>query len=72
MVRCSSPRILPTSGTGHSYKIADEIWLDGVGHYCVFGPIRKYVVWEKNCRNLCQKCKESMNMKLCRQIFREK
>ena len=38
IVRCSSPSILPTSRTGHGYKIADEIWLDVDGITVPFVP----------------------------------
>ena len=54
------------------YKVADEIRLDGHGHYPESGPIRKCAVCKKNCRNICGKCKRSIHVKICFQEFHEK
>ena len=55
------------------YKVADEIRLDGQGHYPEAGPVgRKCAVCRKSCRNTCGKCKRSMHVKNCFQQFHEK
>ena len=73
IIRKSAPRITdvysrPTRG----HKIADEVRYDSVGHYPVSSPVRKCAICGRSCRNACEKCKRSLHVKTCFQIFHEK
>ena len=73
MIRQSKPCLIsvdfrPTK----AHKVADEVRYDGLGHYPISCSVRKCVVCGKSCRNSCEKCKRSLHVKTCFQIFHEK
>ena len=73
MIRKSAPRITDVySRPTRAHKIADEVRHDGVGHYPISSPVRKCTICERSCRNACEKCKPSLHVKTCFQIFHEK
>ena len=55
-----------------AHKVADEARYDGLGHYPISCSVRKCPVCGKSCRNSCEKCKRSLHVKTCVQIFHEK
>ena len=57
---------------GPNFAIPDEVRFDGKRHYAAPGPVRKCVLYKKNCRNVCEKCSKSFHTKLCFQLFYEK
>ena len=60
MRRQSHPQPFSASRPGHTFKVADEIRLDGNGHYPNPGPVRRCVICQRYCRNLCKKYKMSI------------
>ena len=55
-----------------TYKVCDEIRLDGLDHYPMPGKVRRCAVCKKSCRNTCEKCDQSMHVNTCFQLFHEK
>ena len=73
MIRRSSSQIMKVrSRPGRTFKVADEIRLDGIGHYSFPAPVRRYVICKKNCRNSYAKCSQSIHVNTCFQFFHEK
>ena len=73
IIRQSRPRVtsvdsLPTK----SRKVADEVRYEGLGHYPISCSIRECAFCGKSYRNLCEKCKRSLHVKTCFQMFHEK
>ena len=73
MIRQPKPRVIRVgSRPTKAHKVADEVRYDGLGHYPISCSVRKCVVCGKSCRNSCEKCKRSLHVKTCFQIFHEK
>ena len=51
--------------------IPDKIHFEGVGYYPISCPIRRCVLCEKNSRKACDKCKLTLNLDTCFQMFDE-
>ena len=73
MIRQSKPCVVsvdfcPTK----AHKVTDEVRYDGLGHYPISCSFQKCPVCGKSCRNSCEKCKRSLHVKTCFQIFHEK
>ena len=60
-------KIVPRPGS--SFSIPDEKRFEGKGNYPAPGPVRKYVFYKKNRRNVCKRCDKSLHTKLCFQLF---
>ena len=72
MIRTSASQIMDVrSRPARTFKVADEIRLDGVEHYPSRTPVRS-VQCKKNCRNSCAKCCQSLHVNTCFQLFNEK
>ena len=73
MIRQSKPYIISVdSRPTKAHKVADEVRYEGLGHYPISCSVWKCAVCGKSCRNSCKKCKRSLNIKTCFQIFHEK
>ena len=73
MIRQSKPRVISIdSSPSKAHKVADEVRYDGLGHYPISSLVWKCAVCGKSCRNSCEKCKRSLHVKTCFQIFHEK
>ena len=72
MMRRSASQIMDVrSRPPRTFKVADEIRLDGVGHYPSPASVRRCVILKKNCRNSCAKCCQSLHANTCFQLFHE-
>ena len=73
MIRQSKPRIISVgSHLTKAHTMADEGRYDRLGHYPISSSVWKSAIWDKNCRNSCEKWKRSLHVKLCFQNFHEK
>ena len=54
-----------------NFWILDEIRFDGVLHYPISWPVRRCVLCGKNSRKACEKCKLTLHLNTCFQIFHE-
>ena len=73
MIRRSASQILDVrSRPARAFKVADEIRLDGIGHYPSPASVRRCAICKKNCRNSCGKCSQSLHVNTCFQLFHEK
>ena len=73
MIRQSKSRVISVdSRPTKAHKVADEVRYDGLGHYPISYSVWNYAVCGKSCRNSCEKCKRSLHVKTCFQIFHEK
>ena len=73
MIRRSASQILDVrSRPARAFKVADEIRLDGIGHYSSPASVRRCAICKKNCRNSCGKCSQSLHVNTCFQLFHEK
>ena len=73
MIRRSASQILDVrSRPARAFKVADEIRLDGIGHYPSPASVRRCAICKKNCRNSCGKCSQSLHVNMCFQLFHEK
>ena len=73
MIRQSKPHVISVdSRPTKAHKVADEVRYDGLGHYPISCSVRKCTVCGKSCTNSDEKCKRSLHVKTCFQIFHEK
>ena len=75
IVTILTKRVLPSvparSRPVKTFKIPDEVRLDGIDHFPAPGSVRKCVVCKKSCRNTCEKCEHSMHVNTCFQLFHQ-
>ena len=65
-MRQSKPHVVSVdSRPTKAYKVADEVRLDGLGHYPISWSVRKCTVYGKSCRDSCEKYKRSLHVKTC-------
>ena len=73
MIRQLKPRVINVdSRPAKAHKVANEVRYDGLGHYPISCSVQKCAVYGKSCRNSFEKCKRSLHVKTCFQIFHEK
>ena len=73
MIRRSASQIMDVrSRPARTFKVADEIRLDDVGHYPSPAPVKRCAICKKNCRKSCAKCCQSLHENTCFQLFHEK
>ena len=65
LIRSSTLSMEVGSRPARSFKVADEIRLDGVGHYPILGSVRKCFLCKKSCRNQCEKFEISAYVNTC-------
>ena len=66
MIKTSASQIMNVrSRPARTFKVADEICLDGVGRYPFRAPVRRCAICKKNCRNSCAKCCQSLHVNMC-------
>ena len=73
MIRQSKPRVISVdSRPTKAHKVADDVRYDGLRHYPISCSVRKCAARGKSFRNSSEKCKRSLHIKTCFQIFHEK
>ena len=73
MIRRSASQITDVrSRPARTFKVADEIRPDSVGHYPSPAPVTRCAICKKNCRNSWAKCCQSLHVNTCFQLFHEK
>ena len=72
LIRRAYPEIISVhSRPANNFQILDEIHFDGVVHYPVSCPVRNCVLCGKNSRKACEKCKLTLHLITCFQMFYE-
>ena len=72
LIRHAHPEIISVhSRPAKNFRIPDEICFDGVGHYPISCSVRRCVLCEKNSRKACEKCKLTLHLNTCFQMFYE-
>ena len=72
MIRKSKSRVISVDSRPiKPHKVANEVRYDELVHYPISCSVWKCAVFGKSCRNSCEKCKRSLYVKTCFQIFHE-
>ena len=72
LIRHAHPEIISVlSKPAKNFRIPDETRFDGVGHYPISCPVRRCVLCRKNSRKTCEKCKLTLHLNTCFQMFHE-
>ena len=73
LIRGAHPEIISVhSRPAKCFRIPDEICFERVKHYAICCPVRRCVLCGKNSKKACDKCKLTLHLDTCFQMFHER